>query len=93
MFAGIYDRLANFRAELHHGLVHLRLDLLFEHDLAAFEDFLNVRTQLAGLRIDNGELLFDTESKRVFLAHGGAEICLKNQELSGGSASPKTMKD
>jgi hypothetical protein len=33
----------------------------------------NMRTQLARFRIDDGKLLFDTESKRMILcAHGGA---------------------
>ena len=36
------DRLADLRPELDHRLVHLRFDLLFEHDLAALENFLNV---------------------------------------------------
>src|ERR1043166_4702422 len=59
--------------------MHLRFDLLFQHDLAALEDFLNMRTQLARVRIDDREFLFNAESKRVlFRAHGG-------------SASPKTM--
>jgi hypothetical protein len=36
------------------------------------EDLLDVRPQLTRFRINNGELLFNAESKRVFLgAHGG----------------------
>src|SRR6266566_187813 len=45
--------------------MHLRFDLLFQHHLAALEDFLNVRAQLAGLRIDNREFLLNPESKGV----------------------------
>ena len=81
--ARIDNRLANLRAQLDHRLVHLRFDLLFEHDFAAFENFLDMRTQLARFRIDNRELLFDAESKRVVLgAHRGAQISLKNDALS-----------
>src|SRR6266403_6287518 len=65
--ARVLDGIANLSAKLDHGLVHLGFDLLFEHDLAALENFLNVRTQLARLRIDNGELLFNPESERVVL--------------------------
>ena len=67
MGARINNRLANFGAELDDRLVHLRLDLLFEHNLAALENFLNMRPQLARLRIDNREFLLDTEGKRVVL--------------------------
>ncbi len=67
------DRLANFGAELNNRLMHLGLDLLFERNLPAFEDLLDVRPQLARFRIDDRELLFDAESKCVLLrAHGGA---------------------
>src|SRR5256714_13866621 len=63
--------------------MHLRLDLLFEHDLAALENLLNMRTQLARLRIDNRELLFDAQGERVFLGtHGGLRMSSKTQRLS-----------
>src|SRR2546423_15011 len=63
--------------------MHLRLDLLFEHDLAALENLLNMRTQLARLRIDNRELLFDAQGERVFLGtHGGLQMSSKTQRLS-----------
>ncbi len=65
--ARVLDRIANLSAELHHGLVHLGFDLLFEHDLAALEDFLNVRTQLARLRIDQLKFLFNAESKDMLI--------------------------
>src|SRR5687768_12308713 len=57
------DRLANLRAELHDRLVHLGLDLLLQENFAALQDFLDVRPQLARLRIDDGKLLFDAERK------------------------------
>src|SRR5207302_4692171 len=63
--AGFDNRLADLRAELDHRLVHLWFDLLFEHDLPAFENLLNVRTQLARLWIDNRKLLLDAESEGV----------------------------
>src|SRR6266478_3376867 len=58
--------------------MHLRFDLLFEHYFAALEDFLNVRTQLAGVRINNREFLLNPESKGVLLgAHSGRECLSK----------------
>src|SRR5439155_17181785 len=81
--ARVLDRIANLSAELDHGLVHLGFDLLFEHDLAALENFLNVRTQLARVRINNREFLLNPESKGVLLgAHSGAGMFLKNNSLS-----------
>src|SRR5438094_4361804 len=63
--------------------MHLRFDLLFEHYLAALEDCLNVRTQLARVRINNREFLLNPESKGVLLgAHVGAGMSLKNHSLS-----------
>ena len=59
------DRVADFRAQLDDRLVHLRLDLLLEHDFSAFEDLVNMRPQLARRGIDDREFLFNTESKRV----------------------------
>src|SRR4029077_2891184 len=59
--------IANFGAQLDDGLVHLRFDLLFKRDFSAFENFVNVRTQLACLGVDDGELLFDSQSERVVL--------------------------
>src|SRR6266516_8220117 len=79
----IDNRLANFSAELNDRLVHLRLDLLFERNLSALEDLLDVRPKLACLRIDNREFLFNTESEDVFLgAHAGAQLSPKNNALS-----------
>src|SRR5207253_3896169 len=63
----VVDRIANLGPEFDDRLVHLGLDLLLEQDLATLEDFLNVRLQLARLRIDNRKLLFDTEGVGVLL--------------------------
>ena len=72
--------------------MHLRFDLLLERDFAALEDFLDVRAQFARLRIDNRELLFDPEGESVILlAHGGAQISLKNNNLSSRVA--QTTRD
>ena len=92
MRARVLDGIANLSAELDDGLVHLRLDLFFEHNLAALEDFLNMRAQLARLRIDDREFLFNAESKCVvFRAHGGVQMFLKNHGLSSRVA--KTTRD
>jgi len=80
------DGIANFGAELYHRLVHLRLDLLLKRDFPAFENFVDVRAQLARLGIDYRELLFNSEGERVLLrAHGGAEMFLKNVKMSCGA--------
>src|SRR5207237_8000895 len=60
-------RIAHSRPQFADRLLHLRLDLLPEHDLSTLEDFLNVRLQLARLLIDNRKLLFDTEGVDVLL--------------------------
>src|SRR6266481_5625029 len=79
----VVDRIANLGPEFDDRLVHLGFDLFLEQDLAALEDFLNVRLQLARLRIDNRKLLFDTESVGVVLgAHCGAQMSLKTNALS-----------
>ena len=82
MLAGIGDRLANLRAELDDRLVHLRLDLLLEQDLAALENFLNVRTQFARLGIDDREFFLDPERKdMIWLGHvskTASQIALRN---------------
>ena len=67
MSAGIANRLADFRAELDNRLMHLRLDLLFEHNLSALENFLNMRPEFARLRVNNREFLLDSEGKCVLL--------------------------
>jgi hypothetical protein len=92
MCTRVLDRIANLGAQLDDRLVHLGFDLLFEHDLAALENFLNVRTQLARLRIDNGEFLFNAESKRVLLrAHDGAQMSPKTESLSSRVAKTRGL--
>ena len=78
------DRIANLGAELDHRLVHLGFDLLLEHHLAAFENLLNVRTQLARLRIDDGKFLLDPERVSVWFVAvmAGRNSALKNELLS-----------
>src|SRR4029453_4152156 len=81
--ARVLDRIANLRTQLDHRLMHLRLDLLFQNHLAALEDLLNIRTQLARFRIDNREFLFDTEGECVLLrAHRRQQVSPKNKRLS-----------
>src|SRR5204863_8440528 len=61
----------------------LLLDLRWKHDLAARYNLLNMRTQLARLRIDNRELVFDAQGEGVFLCtHGGLRMSSKTQRLS-----------
>ena len=67
MIARTTDGIANFGAQLNDRLVHLRLDLLLESDLSAFENFVNMRTQFARLRVDDRKLLFNSQSERVVL--------------------------
>src|SRR5690349_1590263 len=54
---------ADRRAHLDDGIVHLALDLVFEDLLPLGEHLLDVRAQLARLRIDDLELLFDAEGE------------------------------
>ena len=63
--------------------MHLRLDLLFEHDFAALENFLDVRAQFARLRIDNREFLLDAESVKVcfFALMAGAKCPSKTMAV------------
>ena len=67
MIARTTNGIANFGAQLNDRLVHLRFDLLLERDFSAFENFVNMRTQLARLGVYDRELLFDSQSERVVL--------------------------
>src|SRR4029453_1001052 len=83
--------IANFGAQLNDRLVPLRLDLLFKRDFSAFENFVNMRTQFTRLRVDDCELLFDSQSEDVlFRAHGGVGMFLKNVRMS--SKPPPTPR-
>ena len=67
-------------------LVHLGLDLLLERDLSAFENFVNMRTQFARLRIDDRELLFNSEGKDVVSSRPWrAGMSLKTVTLSSAA--------
>src|SRR5207248_679277 len=59
----VRDRRTNLRAEFDDRLVHLRLDLFFQQDLAALENFLDVGAQLTRLRVYNRELFLDPEGE------------------------------
>src|SRR5262245_50943036 len=92
MIARTTNGIANFGAELNDRLVHLRFELLFERNFSAFEDFVDMRTQLARLRIDDRELLFDSQSERVVLwTHAGSEMSLKTAVLSSQPESRDTV--
>src|SRR5205814_2821985 len=69
--------------------MHLGLDLLFERNFPAFENFLDVRPKLACLGIDDHEFFYETESKDVvFRTHGGGQCRSKIARCHGGSSSP-----
>jgi hypothetical protein len=86
VLAGVGDRLANLRAQLDHRLVHLGLDLLLQKNFAAFENFLDVGTEFAGLRIDDRELLLNAEREGV--VRGGHVT--KNGERRRGASPGNT---
>ena len=77
MRPGIIDVAANFRAQLNHRLMHLRLDLLLERKFAVLQNFMNVRAQLARLGIDDGEFFLDAEGEDMICgAHGNKNSVL-----------------
>src|SRR4030095_5235139 len=55
--------IADSRAHFDHRLDHFRFDLLAEQRLAFLEDFRDMRTQLAGMRIDNLEFFFNADAE------------------------------
>src|SRR6187397_1509745 len=61
---------ADSGAHFDHRLDHLWFDLLTEQHLAVFENFRDVRTQLAGMRINDLKLFFDTECELLEHASG-----------------------
>ena len=60
---------ANIGPGFHDRLMHLRLDPFLHHDLAVAQDLLDVRLQLARLRIDDLELFLDAEGEDVVFLH------------------------
>ena len=94
MLAGIGNVAANFRAELDHGLMHLRLDPLLQHYLAILENLLNVRAQLARLGIDNGKLFLDPKSEEViFWAHQIQSVTASSAEIRRLSRSARSLEN
>src|SRR2546423_3716102 len=83
MLTRVCDRRANLRAELHHGLVHLGLDLFLQQNFAALENFLDVGTQLTRLRIDDREFLLDPEREGVVRGGHGCAVYVSSK-LRGG---------
>ena len=70
--ARVADVGADRRAEFDDGLVHLGLHAFAEGHLAVGEDLLDVRAQVARLRVDDLEFLFDAEGEEAAGAGGGA---------------------
>ena len=56
---------ANLGAQLDDRLMHLRFDVLLQKHFAVGQDLLDMRTQLARLRIDDLKFLFDAEREDV----------------------------
>ena len=66
---------ANFGAQLDDRLMHLRLDAFFQKHFAVGQNLLNVRAQLARLRIDDLKFLFDSEREDVIAcAHSPVKL-------------------
>src|SRR6185503_134962 len=59
-------------AHFDHRLDHFRFDLLTEQHLAFFQDFRDMRTQFACMRINNLKLFFNTECE--LLEHASARL-------------------
>src|ERR1017187_8285629 len=70
--ACVVDRQADVGPELDDGLMHLGLYALMEDHPAVLHDLLDARAQLAGLGIDDLELLLDAEGEQAILLLGGA---------------------
>ena len=61
--AGFTDITADRRAHFDHRFVHLPLDLILQPLLSLGEHLLDVRAQLARVRIDDLELFLDAEGE------------------------------
>jgi hypothetical protein len=61
---------ADSGAHFDHRLDHFGFDLLTEQHLALFQDFRDMRTQFAGMRINNLKLFFNTECELLEHASG-----------------------
>src|SRR5438105_3082837 len=94
MVPGIGDIAAYLGAELDDRLMHLGLDPLFQHHLAVLENFLNVRAQLPGLRINNGKLFLDPKSEDViFRGHQFNPATASSAEICRLSRSARSLED
>src|SRR4051812_22138497 len=69
VLADLGDVGADARAHLNDRLMHLGLDAFLEKEPPLFEHLLDVRAQLARLRIDDLELLLDADRESRALAH------------------------
>src|ERR1051325_11821084 len=68
---------ADSGAHFDHRLDHFGLDLLTEQHLAFFQDFRDMRTQLAATRINNLKLFFNTKCELLEHATGDLHSVLK----------------
>ena len=64
--ARFFDIGTNAGADLDNGFVHLRLDVLLQHNLAFIEHLRNVGAQFARDRIDDLKFFFDADSELFF---------------------------
>jgi len=65
MRPGIIDCRGRFPCLARPPIEHLGLDLFLERNFAVFQNFVNVRAQLARLRIDDGEFFLDAEGENM----------------------------
>ena len=82
LLPGITRIAANVGPQFRDRLVELRLNLLLQNQFAVSQDLLDVRTQLARLRIDNLEFLFDAESKDVVTFHQSLNVTFHRRRHS-----------
>src|ERR1700726_3315154 len=64
------DVATNLGAEFDYRLVHFGFEVLFQEHFAVGQNLLNMRPQLACLRIDDLKFLFDSERKNVISGSG-----------------------
>src|SRR5687768_11107730 len=72
--AGVGDIAADGRADLDDCVVHLPFDLILEALLTLGEHLLNVRFELARVRLDDLKLFFDAEGERRLGWHLSVEF-------------------
>src|SRR5437867_6572043 len=64
----------NLRAELDDRLMHLWPDLLLQNHFAASQNLLDMRAQLARLRIDDLEFFLDAKREDVIFTRHGSQF-------------------